>query len=96
MDPYLKLKEMIGLPTEGHTPLIENSKIAVNKDVLRSLHEHTLQKEEENIVVGLISTYREWYDANLDVLHALVNEASQGGSQTQTEKPSHDDSERQS
>jgi hypothetical protein len=72
MDPLRKLKETIGLPTEGHVPLIEPSKIAVDRDLIRAFHEHTLEKKEVHVVASLIATYRAWYDANLDVTRELA------------------------
>lgn len=72
MDPLKELKEALGLPTEEHEPLIEPTKIEVNRDLIRAFHMHTLERKEARVVANLIATYRAWFDAELEVLHELA------------------------
>lgn len=72
MDPLKQLVEGFGLSTEGLPPLIEPTKIEVNRDLIRAFHMQTLEPTEARVVASLIATYRAWFDAELDVIKELA------------------------
>ena len=85
MDPLKQLKEMVGLPTEGDTPLIEPTNVEVNRDLIRAFHNDALESKEAHIVASLIATYRAWYEADEQIARELAEIPPEG------KKPREDD-----
>ena len=91
MDPVIRLKQLVGLPTEGDTPLIESSRVRVDRALIRDFYRRTLEPKESRVVRSLIMTYREWYDASTAVCLELAKRELAAGAEASDNEPIDDE-----